>query len=552
MIMRFSLDRYYFTGTPNLKFFDAMESEHCTKFGSKDEDMTSNYKIWTSPSIEWRLVIKREGKSDSEGNYNSRFENILKKEFPNIGLGKEHHNRRIPDIALLLLLPTSIAAKLTRVEIIAIVLYTGPMVSPFLDKLLLAPFSHSFSFQFQWYNTILRQDPMEKYLKFANGGNLFTTTIFVLVSAVQKLSRAVKMADGTLLYRGLGGLMDLPDGFRKPDAQGCLGYAEWAFMSTTADRDVAIKYSGVADGKPKAKVLVIRTGAVDRGACLQEYSQYQEEYEYLWLPLSFLQPERGGSTIEVTQTGLVSMVHVRVIPNHKTSTIEEAVGKKKSMHMAAFNYLVEELSHHLENEASKAPVKKRFKEDLSKNQGGVFTLELMIKSIVDECKARLAVHAAINADEFVGDEKYRGLVTEMLDLQTMAKSKFRLWLEDKTQPICFFNHFPIRTAQRQLIAYLHRSMQSKEGQKRRQAAFEVCKLRLLVRDRIDEENENHERPLLTAAADGAGLQDLKALIIASGADEVSVTSIYSSKSLSELLIPSPRVCCVFVWAALPA
>ena len=95
-------------------------------------------------------------------------------------------------------------------------------------------------------------------------------------------------------------------------------------------------------------------------------------------------------------------------------------------------------------------------------------------------------------------------------------------------------------------------MQSKEGQKRRQAAFEVCKLRLLVRDRIDEENENHERPLLTAAADGAGLQDLKALIIASGADEVSVTSIYSSKSLSELLIPSPRVCCVFVWAALPA
>ena len=81
-------------------------------------------------------------------------------------------------------------------------------------------------------------------------------------------------------------------------------------MSTTADREVAIKYSGVEDGRPKATVLVIRTGAVDRGACLQEYSQYQGEREYLWEPLSFLQPERGGS-IEVTPAGLVSMVPVR-------------------------------------------------------------------------------------------------------------------------------------------------------------------------------------------------------------------------------------------------
>jgi hypothetical protein len=42
--------------------------------------------------------------------------------------------------------------------------------------------------------------------KVTGKGNLFTTTIFSLVSAIQKLSRTM----GTLLYRGMGGSMDMP------------------------------------------------------------------------------------------------------------------------------------------------------------------------------------------------------------------------------------------------------------------------------------------------------------------------------------------------------
>ena len=101
-----------------------MESEHCSKFGSNIEEVTSNYHIKTSPIMEWMLVLEREGKSDAE------FEAILTAKFPNVGFGKKHHNRRIPDIAQLLLLDSSKRAKLTREEVIAIVLYTGPMVRP--------------------------------------------------------------------------------------------------------------------------------------------------------------------------------------------------------------------------------------------------------------------------------------------------------------------------------------------------------------------------------------------------------------------------------------
>jgi hypothetical protein len=36
---------------------------------------------------------------------------------------------------------------------------------------------------------------------------------------------------------------------------------------------VAVQYSGVKEGRPKAMVLVITVSAVDRGACIRDLSQ---------------------------------------------------------------------------------------------------------------------------------------------------------------------------------------------------------------------------------------------------------------------------------------
>jgi hypothetical protein len=69
-------------------------------------------------------------------------------------------------------------------------------------------------------------------------GNLYTTTISVLVSAVQKIAREMKLPEGLRLYRGLGGLVDLPKGFFTADPQGRKGFVEWGFMSTTSDKQV--------------------------------------------------------------------------------------------------------------------------------------------------------------------------------------------------------------------------------------------------------------------------------------------------------------------------
>ena len=93
----------------------------------------------------------------------------------------------------------------------------------------------------QVYNAILRRFPSGVYDKFKKGDNLYATTIHVLVSAVVKIARVMRLPPGLELFRGLGGRMDLPDSFRRADANGRRGYAEFGFLSTTSDKDVAIQ-----------------------------------------------------------------------------------------------------------------------------------------------------------------------------------------------------------------------------------------------------------------------------------------------------------------------
>jgi hypothetical protein len=137
------------------------------------------------------------------------------------------------------------------------VLYSGPM--------------------FQVYNTILRRSPEQEFRGFEQGGNLFPTTIFVLKSAVIKISRVMRLPPGLELFRGLGGLAELPDSFDQPDEHGPRGYLEYCFLSTTSRRETAMEYSGAGEGRPLPMVLQTRASSIDRGECIQDLSQYPGE-----------------------------------------------------------------------------------------------------------------------------------------------------------------------------------------------------------------------------------------------------------------------------------
>jgi hypothetical protein len=88
-------------------------------------------------------------------------------------------------------------------------------------------------------------------------GNLYSTTIFVLVSAVQKIARAMKLPEGLRLFRGMGGQMDLPKEFFAANPHGIKGFVDWGFMSTTSDKQVR----GACGGKcPFAGVIAETDG----------------------------------------------------------------------------------------------------------------------------------------------------------------------------------------------------------------------------------------------------------------------------------------------------
>ncbi len=90
-----------------MNFESAMEAEHCTQQGCMERFRTSNYtEIETFPKQEWDIIMNGAPCREQD----MRF------------------NRRIPVVAELCDLPLTKKADLWKSEVIAIVMYTGPMV----------------------------------------------------------------------------------------------------------------------------------------------------------------------------------------------------------------------------------------------------------------------------------------------------------------------------------------------------------------------------------------------------------------------------------------
>jgi hypothetical protein len=87
-----------------------MELEHCSKFVSSRKFTTSNYGVVTTAQHEWDMVLN----ADTD-RVQSSAANAM-------------DGRRIPRYKNLLKLDLSIKAGLTQAEVIAVILYTGPMV----------------------------------------------------------------------------------------------------------------------------------------------------------------------------------------------------------------------------------------------------------------------------------------------------------------------------------------------------------------------------------------------------------------------------------------
>jgi len=189
---------------------------------------------------------------------------------------------------------------LTEEMVVAARLYTGPM--------------------FTKYNLVLRaksgKTPFftERWEKLCRG-NTYATTMHVINSALRGLSPLTKCKK---VYRGVAG-GSLPEAFHKPDQLLFRGGVEFAFMSTTLDRDFACHYAcgmGSSDAG-MGIVFELNQGMVDKGANLQWLSQYPHEAEICFPPLTGL--ELRGTKVE----GSVLFVQVEPKVNFRSHEIEE-------------------------------------------------------------------------------------------------------------------------------------------------------------------------------------------------------------------------------------
>jgi hypothetical protein len=454
-----------------------MRSEHCSWGGHSYEFKTPNYQVTTTPRKEWLYIV-----GDDKGQ---------RVTCPDMG-----HGRRIVSIEELLEIPLAKRAKLTRAEMIAVVLYTGPM--------------------YVVYNGILRQYPKELHDEFAKSDNRFSTTIFVLVSAVQKLSRCMNIPAGMLLYRGLGGTLELPDSFSNADENGCKGYCEFGFSSTTADRTVAVQYSGVKDKKPQASIMEIHPNAVDRGADISEFSQYPGEKEFLFVPMSYVQGEERCRVEVGPGGGVLKVISVRVNINLKTETLEQLLGKKKSMHIAAFKSVIDETKQWLHAHAEDGGrAQARAATDKEYGKYGWVDLSWFISKTLKQMETIKEEDTWLPDDDYVNDLKYKALVTRMLSSQEWAKQKLRLWLENQETNIETVGDTPLKSAHRQWLSFLKQRQHAVAvagSVERKTAATKIlqCKGLMVTHDASTEEADG-EPLIYAAAADGWALDDLQVM-----------------------------------------
>ena len=195
------------------------------------------------------------------------------------------------------------SSKLSMQEFQAVRLYTGPMSMK--------------------YNAVLRglgEDGLPKSeesvqfetMKKLCGDSRYVTTLHCINSAIVKLSR---LAKPQTVYRGVAGCV-LPSEFWLGQ-----GGVEFAFMSMTVDRDVAMRYAKAESKEDASCVMEVKMGKMDLGADLSWLSQYPEEKTVVFPPFTLLEVEGGDSKEGVLVVRLSARVKcAKAQPRHPLTT----------------------------------------------------------------------------------------------------------------------------------------------------------------------------------------------------------------------------------------
>jgi hypothetical protein len=210
---------------------------------------------------------------------------------------------------------------------------------------------------------------------------------------------------------------------------------------------------------------------------------------------------------------------VRVNANLKTETVEELIEKKKRMHLSAARLLADEVKADLEQLSNSLESKQRYQQDQTGCEDG-FTLETLFRTICEQCEVVLMRHSSSSLSDYIDDNVFRSMVTEILNMKTWAHEKWKLWLRSTSEYIRFVQRYSLLESHRFWLGYLQKCIYGSQPQsiERKQACLELLQSKGLVRHNIrGERNADGEDVIIIAGGDGWSADDIDALLEA-GAD----------------------------------
>ena len=242
-------------GPPSPYLLETMRKEHTESADSREEFAAGNYGTATTSEIEYWFVVDPEhglvrlGRTawPDESKLRASHPERCRKPTPLVQLGFEMQrlNTALTEME---------AEPLIEEELLATRLYTGPC--------------------FLKYNAVLRALSEVPFLvnqyRTLCKGNKYVTTLTVINSAIVKCS---KLTEASPVYRGISGAL-LPANFWENDAYGVKGGVEYAFMSMTRDRAVALEYA--SSQGTVGIVFEVQQGLIDRGADVSWLSQVRD------------------------------------------------------------------------------------------------------------------------------------------------------------------------------------------------------------------------------------------------------------------------------------
>ena len=160
-------------------------------------------------------------------------------------------------------------------------------------------------------------------------GNGYPTTIHAINSCVIKLSKLTKAGK---VWRGIKDAM-LPKEFWVPNEMGVRGGIEYAFSSTTTDREQAMLYAKGKEENEKdaSTIFEMQMGMVDRGADLTWLSQSPHERAVLLPPLTGI--EALGTDVQSNML----VIHSRLSLNLAAHTLEQVLSRRRKMLLDVLN-----------------------------------------------------------------------------------------------------------------------------------------------------------------------------------------------------------------------